>query len=66
MTEDGKRLTTRESARKLGCMPSDALPLLRAARIPHARCGSAYLWDAEGVERLVGALNGGEAERAAS
>lgn len=51
------RLTTRESARVIGCRSSEALPLLKAAGISHVRCGSAYLWDAAGVKRLVSVIH---------
>lgn len=56
MANPGTRITTREVAERLGCYPSKALPLLLAARIPHTRCGQAYLWDAHGVERLLQVL----------
>ena len=33
--------------------------LLQAAGIEHERLGQAFLWDAEGVRKLLGALHGG-------
>ena len=52
------RLTTAEAARLLGCETAHALQLLKAANVPSTRMTKqgAYLWDAEGVERLVAVL----------
>ena len=50
------RLTTREVAQTIGCTLAEALHLLKAAQVENTRCGGAYLWDAEGVDRLLVAL----------
>lgn len=53
----GKRFTTQEVAALLERRQAETLMLLKAARIPHDRLGrGAYLWHAEGVERLLSAL----------
>jgi hypothetical protein len=51
------RLTTREATSTLGCRQSETLALLKAAGIPHVRCGSSYLWDGPTVARLVATLS---------
>jgi len=50
------RYTTREIAQRLGCCSLDAMRLLKAAKIPHDRCGGAYLWHGPEVERLLNVL----------
>lgn len=47
------RLTTREAAEILGVLLGEARAILRAARVPATRCGSAWLWDAEAVRLLA-------------
>lgn len=49
----GERLTTREATEVLGCGPCEAVPLLRAARVPCSRIGRAYLWDAPTVRSVA-------------
>lgn len=50
------RCTTREVAILLHCSELNAVCLLKAAGVPHTRCGPAYLWDAAEVERLAETL----------
>ena len=50
--------TTRDIALKLGIILPQALALLHGARVPRRRCGAAYLWDGQAVERLLAALRG--------
>ena len=54
--ERSDKTTTREAACLLQCQPSEALPLLRAARIPYERIGSAYLWDSAAIVSLLRSL----------
>lgn len=52
------RLTTREVAERLQCLPAEALTLLKAAGIPHTRSGTRgpILWSAAAADRLLAAL----------
>ena len=52
------RLTTAEAAAAFGCEHTEALSLLRAAKISFTRMGNkgALLWDAAEVERLAETL----------
>ena len=56
------RYTTSEVARKIGCLRSAALQILKAAETPFSRLGSCYLWDATAVERLIATLRGRDRE----
>lgn len=58
-----ERLTTREIARRLGISTTEALTLLKAAKVPSTRCGQAYLWSVQETERLFAALRPQEAAR---
>lgn len=51
------RITTREAAVKLECSLSSALATLKTIGVPHIRCGAAYLWDADAIERLTQTLS---------
>jgi len=57
-----KRYTTCEVAQKLDSYPSDVLRLLKAAKIHHEKCGPAFLWDGEEVDRLLAAIAGEAAQ----
>jgi hypothetical protein len=59
-----RRLTTREIAPKLGCRPVHAVQLLKAAGVPYKRAGTAFLWDAPAVDRLLIAIGKGEVQPA--
>ena len=52
------RVTTAEAAARLKCEPLCALQLLKAASVPCSRMAphGPYLWDSEGVERLLIAI----------
>ena len=50
------KISSREAAQRLNCRPSEAVALLRAANIRSTRCGSAWLWEAAGVEQLAAIL----------
>jgi len=47
------RYTTLEIARRLRMGGPATVQLLRAAQIPHWRCGSSYLWDARRTDLLI-------------
>ena len=53
------RLTTAEAAAAFGCEHTEALSLLKAAKISCTRMGNrgALLWDAAEVERLTKTLH---------
>ena len=55
-----ERITTREAAARLDCRCQDAIALLKASGVTETRCGRAYLWSADGVDRLVAALQRGK------
>jgi hypothetical protein len=58
------RYSTKEVASRLFLSEIRTRHLLLAASVPCSKCGAAYLWDAEAVERVITALGTeGEAAR---
>ena len=58
------RLTTREAAEVLGCLPVEALAILKTAGTRHQRMGhrGLILWNADDVRRLKASLSAANAD----